>query len=139
MPDSRFPTRPSWLLPLSALAIGVLGMTAAWLALSWTLGNLAGWMAPLVALDMVLMLRLAGAPPGWRRAALATTGTLATAALSYWMALATQMGQLLALSPLESAQRMGPVLAGELLRHAAGPWDLAWVALALVLAWWLGR
>lgn len=128
-----------WLLPLAALVIGILGITAVWLALSWTLHSPAGWLAPVAALDMVLMLRLSGAPPGWRRALLALLGTATAIALSYWMIAATQMGQLLALSPLESAQRLGPVLAGELLHHATSAWDVAWAGLALVLAAWLGR
>jgi hypothetical protein len=135
------PSRPGlpWLLPLAALAIGILGITAVWLAVSWTLQGTNGWLAPVAALDMVLMLRLAGAPPGWRRAALAVLGTAVAMALSYWMMAATQMGWLLGLSPLESAQRLGPVLAGELTRHATSAWDLVWAALALLLAGRFGR
>jgi hypothetical protein len=135
------PSRPGlpWLLPLAALSIGILGITAVWLALSWTLQGPVGWLAPVAALDMVLMLRLAGAPPGRRRAALAALGTAVAITLSYWMIAATQMGWLLGLSPLESAQRLGPVLAGELIRHATSTWDLAWAALALLIAGWFGR
>lgn len=129
----------TWLLPLAALTVGILGMSAVWLALSWTLHSHCGWLAPVAALDMVLMLRLAGAPPGRVRAALAVLGTAIAIVLSYWMIAATQMGWLLGLSPLESAQRLGPVLAGELTRHATGAWDLAWAALAVVLAARLGR
>lgn len=140
MPASdRPPSCRQWLLPLLALCIGVLGMTAAWLALSMFLGSPCGWLAPLAALDMALMLRLSAAPPGPMRAAAAVLGTLAALFASYWMMAATFMGQLLGLSPLESAQRLGPVLAGELTRHAAGPWDIGFAALALVLAWRFGR
>ncbi|MBW8367160.1 MAG: hypothetical protein K0M70_04795 [Arenimonas sp.] len=140
MPPSDRPSSPSrWLIPLLALCVGVLGMTAAWLALAMFLGSPCGWLAPLAALDMALMLRLSAAPAGRIRAALAILGTVTAVVLSYWMMAATQMGQLLGLSPLESAQRLGPVLAGELVRHMTNGWDVAFAALALVLAWRFGR
>lgn len=126
-------------LPLAALSLGVLGMSALWIAVSWAVGSPCVWLAPVAALDMALMLRMGGAPAGRRRAALAVAGTLATVAISAWMIAATQMGRMLGLSPLESAQRLGPVLAGELTRHATSLWDLAWLGLALALAWRLGR
>ncbi len=128
-----------WLLPLLALAIGILGMTAAWLALSMALRSPCGWLAPVAALDMVLMLKLSAAPAGRMRAALAVLGTAAALLASYWMIAATQMANLLGLTPLESAQRLGPVLAGELTRHGTSGWDIGFAALALVLAWRLGR
>ncbi len=128
-----------WLLPLLALAIGILGMTAAWLALSMALRSPCGWLAPVAALDMALMLRLSAAPAGRMRASLAVLGTLAALFTSYWMIAATQMASLLGLTPLESAQRLGPVLAGELTRHGTSGWDIGFAALALVLAWRLGR
>jgi hypothetical protein len=128
-----------WLLPAFALMVGVLGAVAVWLGLAITLRSTCAWVAPLAALDMVLMLRLAMAPPGAARAAMALTGTVAAIAASYWMIVATQMGFLLGLSPMESAQRLGPVLAGELLRHGTGGWDIGLSLTALVLAWRLGR
>jgi hypothetical protein len=114
-------------------------MTAVWLALSMALRSPCGWLAPLAALDMALMLRLSAAPAGKLRAALAVLGTAAAIAASYWMIAATQMANLLGLSPLESAQRLGPVLAGELVRHMTSGWDIGFAALALLLAWRLGR
>ena len=140
MPPSDRPSSPrQWLLPLLALAIGVLGMTAAWLGLSMYLRSPCGWLAPLAALDMALMLRLSAAPPGRMRASLAVLGTVAAITASYWMIAATRMGNVLGLSPLESAQRLGPVLAGELTRHGTSGWDVGFAALALVLAWRFGR
>jgi hypothetical protein len=124
---------------LLALAIGMLAMTAAWLALAMFLKSPSGWMALLVALDMVLMLRLGAAPAGPARAWLAVGATALVTAASYWLVAAAHMGRLLGLSPLESAQRLGPVLAGELTRHAISSWDLVWAALALLLAWRWGR
>jgi hypothetical protein len=66
-------------------------------------------------------------------------GTVAAIAASYWMVAAGLMGSVLGLTPIESAQRLGPVLAGELTRHGTGAWDIGFAALALVLAWRLGR
>lgn len=129
----------TWLLPAFALVVGVLGAVAVWLGLAITLRSTCAWVAPLAALDMVLMLRLALAPAGALRSALAVLGTVVAIAASYWMIVATQMGFLLGLSPLESAQRLGPVLAGELLRHGTNGWDIGLSLLALVLAWRLGR
>ena len=70
---------------------------------------------------------------------LAVLGTVAALFTSYWMMAATQMANLLGLTPLESAQRLGPVLAGELVKHMTSGWDIAFAALALVLAWRLAR
>lgn len=136
-PPSRSPRR--WLLPLLALCIGILGMTAAWLALSMYLRSPCGWLAPVAALDMALMLRLSAAPAGRTRAALGLLGTMAAIALSYWMIASTQMAQLLGLTPLESAQRLGPVLAGELVKHMTSAWDVGFALLALLLAWRFSR
>ncbi len=136
-PPSRSPRR--WLLPLLALCIGILGMTAAWLALSMYLRSPCGWLAPVAALDMALMLRLSAAPAGRTRAALALLSTMAAIALSYWMIASTQMAQLLGLTPLESAQRLGPVLAGELVKHMTSAWDVGFTLLALLLAWRFSR
>lgn len=121
------------------LAIGVLGMTAVWLAAYLHFRTPSGWLSLVAAVDIALMLRLAAAPAGRARAGLAVAGTLAAIALSAWMMVATQLGLLIGLTPLESAQRLGPVLFGEMLRHGTSGWDLAWALLALPLAWRLAR
>lgn len=139
MPTLRSNPLLPWLLPAFALVVGVLGAVAVWLGLAISLRSTCAWVAPLAALDMVLMLRLALAPAGALRSALAVLGTVVAIAASYWMIVATQMGFLLGLSPMESAQRLGPVLAGELLRHGTDGWDIGLSLLALVLAWRLGR
>lgn len=138
-PTDRSTPHRQWLFPAFALSVGVLGAVAVWLGLAITLRSTCAWMAPLAALDMVLMLRLAAAPAGWLRSGVAVLATAAAIAASYWMIVATQMGLLLGLSPMESAQRLGPVLAGELLRHGTDGWDLGLVLLALLIAGRLGR
>ena len=67
-----------------------------------------------------------------------TDDTIAIA-IGLWMVVATQMALLIGITPLESAQRLGPVLAGELLRHGTDGWDVAMLVLSLPLAWRLGR
>ncbi len=129
----------TWLLPGVALAVGVLGAIAAWLAVFMVTKWPAPWFALLAAADMALMLRLGGAPAGHARAWLAVLGTAVAIAGAAWMIAATQMTAFFALSPLESAQRLGPVLAGELLRHATDGWGRALVLLSLPLAWRLAR
>src|SRR5688500_13465763 len=111
-------------MPAFALAVGVLGVTAAWVGLHMLLRTPVAWMAPVAALDMALMLRLAAAPPGRTRATLATVGTAVAIATSLWMVAATTMARVLGMSPIESATRLGPVLAGELFRHATSAWDI---------------
>ncbi|KFN47831.1 hypothetical protein [Arenimonas metalli] len=138
-PTERSKSARHWLLPLLALAVGILGMVAVWLAAYLHFRTPSGWLALVAALDIALMLRLAAAPAGRLRAGLAVAGTAAAIALGYWMMAATEMGLLLGLTPLESSQRLGPVLFGELLRHTTSGWDIAWALLALPLAWRLGR
>ena len=138
-PNDRPHAWTRWPLPLASLLVGVLGATAMWVGVHLLLGTMAAWMAPLAALDMAWMLRLGAAPAGRTRALLATAATAIAVGLSLWVVAATQIGRLLGLSPLESAQRLGPVLFGELLRHGTDGWDLLFLAVALPLAWRLGR
>ena len=130
---------PGWTFPVLALVVGVLGAAAAWSVVYLWLRGPAAWMGLLAAADMALMLRLAAAPPGRGRAVLATIGTASAIAIGLWMVAATQMALLIGITPLESAQRLGPVLAGELLRHGTDGWDVAMLVLSLPLAWRLGR
>lgn len=138
-PTDRSTLALRWLLPALAWVAGVLGMVAAWLAVSLALRSPVGWLALVAAVDLALMLRLAATPPGRARAVAAVAGTAVAVTASYWIYAASLMGMSLGLRPLESALRLGPVLAGELLRHATSGWDLAWALLALPLAWRLAR
>lgn len=138
-PTDRSTPALRWLLPALAWVAGVLGMVAAWLAVSLALRSPVGWLALVAAVDLALMLRLAATPPGRARAVAAVAGTAVAVTASYWIYAASLMGMSLGLRPLESALRLGPVLAGELLRHATSGWDLAWALLALPLAWRLAR
>ncbi|WP_374605302.1 hypothetical protein [Arenimonas sp.] len=128
-----------WLLPALAWVAGVLGMVALWSVVSLWLRSPSGWLALVAALDLALLLRLSAMPPGRARAWAAVAGTALAIALGYWFHAAISMGLMLGLQPVDSALRLGPVLAGELLRHATSAWDIAWALLALPLAWKLAR
>lgn len=121
-------------MALALLLLGVAGFAAAWIALGMLSDRQSSWMAPLAALDAALLLRLGGMPPGWRRAAWAVAATVATVMLANWGIAAAQLGVSLGLLPLDSALKLGPHLAWTLAQLANGPADLAWIALALVLA-----
>lgn len=127
------------LLPVLAWVAGVLGMVAIWTAVSLALRGPAGWLALVAAADMALLLWLSGARAGHGRAWAATAGTAVAIVLGYWFQAAVSMGVLLGLQPLESALRIGPVLAWDLVRLGSSGWDLLWAALALPLAWRLAR
>jgi len=103
-----------WLLPGLALLIGVLGMSAAWVAVAVLANSACSWLGLVAAIDMALLLRLTSAPPGRPRMAAAVLATAAAVALSQWLIVATQLGFTLGLAPLASSLKLGPALAWEL-------------------------
>lgn len=142
-PTHRSAPRPGaaldLLLPALGWIAGVLGMVAIWTAASLALRGPAGWLALVAAVDMALLLRLSGMPAGRHRAWAATAGAALAIVAGYWFQAAVGMGVLLGLQPVESALRIGPVLAWDLVRLAGSGWDLLWALLALPLAWRLAR
>lgn len=128
------PTLRSRAIALFLLAIGSLGLAAAWVLLAAWLDRGSSWMAVLAALDAALLLRIAGIAPGWPRA---TIGTLATAlmiALAWWGIAAARIGGPLGLLPWESMMKMGAEFGWLLVRLGTTPADLAWFAAGLVVA-----
>ncbi|QIL21307.1 hypothetical protein [Thermomonas sp. HDW16] len=124
-------------IPLPALLLllcGCLGFAAAWVLASLALETHGAWLAPLAALDALLMLKLGHATAGWRRATIATCATATTILIANWGIAATEIGRSMGLLPWDSALRLGPAYAWELIRLANGTTDLAWYALALVVA-----
>jgi hypothetical protein len=123
--------------PLPALLfllIGCLGFAAMWVLAARLLEAQSAWLAPLAALDAALMLRLGRMPAGWTRAAWCLAATLAMILLANWGITATEVGIGMGLLPWESALRLGPAYAWELIRLANGPVELGWYALSLVAA-----
>ena len=92
------------------------------------------WMAVLGAIDAALILRFAGMPAGWARAAWAMLATALMIALANWGIAATQMGMSMGLNPLDSAMKLGMGHAWTLLGLANHTIDLVWMGVALVVA-----
>ena len=129
-PSAAHRAKP-YALPL--LALGVAGFAAVWVlvALALERGQCA-WLAPLAALDMVVLLRFARWPAGVGRAVLAVTGTALAIALANYGIAAAEVGRNMGLLPWASALKLGPNYAALLLQQANGSVEHAWYALALV-------
>ena len=129
--------RSSWQAPLLALT-GSLGIAAAWVLAALALDRHCGWMAVIAALDAVLLLRFGGMRPGLARASWALAATVLAVALANWGVVATRVGRMFGLMPLESMERIGGGFAWTLAQLVNGPVELAWIAAALVVAAVLG-
>ena len=126
--------RPSTLPALLLLLVGCLGFAATWVLAARLLEAQAAWLAPLGALDAALMLHLGRMPAGWRRMIWCLLATPAVILLANWGIAATEIGLAMGLLPWESALRLGPSYAWELIRLATGPAEMAWYALAMLVA-----
>lgn len=119
--------------------LGIGGMAALWVLTSLFLQRLSAWMALMVAADIALLLRIARTSPGRGRALLCVAATAATIAVANWGIAGTRTGRAFGYGPLDGIQSLGLDLAWTLaLLGHHGP-ELALYALALALAWWLGR
>ncbi|NCT69480.1 MAG: hypothetical protein GXC75_00890 [Xanthomonadaceae bacterium] len=127
---------PRWLLPVM-LVVASACVLVVWVSLALYLERQTGWMALLVALDVVLVLRLGGMAAGTRRAMLAAGVTVAISALALWTVSATQLGFAFGLAPWESALRLGAHHGWTLISLSTTPLDvLAMIAAPLLAAWW---
>jgi hypothetical protein len=91
-------------------------------------------MALLGALDVAWILRLTGWPTGLRRALVGVLGTASIIALANWGIIAAQLGDVLGFDPVDSALRLGVNHAWLLANLINGPFELAMMAAALLLA-----
>ena len=103
-----------WLLPGAALLIGILGISALWVAAAVLSGRSCSWLALVAAIDMAVLLRLTNAPAGRASMLLAVLATALAVALSQWLIVGTQLGFALGLQPMASSLRLGPALAWQL-------------------------
>lgn len=136
---SQIPPRKHVIAPLLLAVLGIFGMSAVWALVALIVDRQCAWMAVITAADIALLLRLGRAAPGMPRAAMAVLATLATIALSNWTIAATQMGGPMGLKLVDSMQRLGMDHAQTLLGLANRPAELAWYAVAVIVALWLGR
>lgn len=124
---------PRWFaLPL--LALGMLGFVSAWVLAALYLERQCAWLAPLAALDMVLLLGVSRWPAGLKRAAWAGMATAVAIALANFGIAAGELGKSFGLRPWESALLLGPDHAWTLLEMANSPLDLGFYAVGLVVA-----
>lgn len=128
----------SWLWPLMLL-LGAGVALLAWVMLALMTGRQLGWMAVMVALELVFMLRLGTLRGGPLRVGLVVGGTLLVTALAWWIIASAWLGGSMGLAPLESALRMGPHLAWTLVGLANSLWDWVWVPVGMVVGAWLAR
>ena len=73
-------------------------------------------------------------PPGARRAAWGVGATAGTIVLANWGIVATGIGRLVGVAPLDSAAKLGTGRAWTVAQLLNGPADLAWLAAALAVA-----
>lgn len=125
--------------PLLLAALGVFGMAAGWALIALIVDRHCAWMAVLTAADIALLLRMGRAAPGLPRAATTVVATLATILLANWVIAATQIGGQFGLKLVDSVFRLGTDHAQTLLGLANRPAELAWYAVAVIVALWLGR
>ncbi len=137
MPDHAIPPPRWYALPL--LALGAAGFAAAWMLLALALNRQCSWLAPVAALDMALLLKLARWPAANSRRALAVAACAAVIGAANMLIAAGQIGQSFGLRPWESALKMGPSYAWLLGGWAYGGIDLLVYATALLGAWWAAR
>ena len=135
---ARGPGRPV-VFPLILLAVGCLGVAAAWVLLALYGNGQKGWMAVVAALDVACMLRLGGMRPGRTRAVLAVLATLAAVALANWGIAALQIGLPMGLDVWQSLSKPGPGYVWLLAGLANSAFDKACIVLAAAIAAWLGR
>ncbi len=124
----------AWALPLLALVAGIAGISAVWVAFAELSGSPCSWLALVAAIDMAVLLRLTHAPASRARMLVAASATALAIALAHWMLAAIQMGGLIGLAPLESAQRLGPSLAWQLAKLRLDRVDWVLLVAALPLA-----
>lgn len=125
--------------PLLLTILGIFGMAAIWVLLALIVDRQCAWMAVMTAADIALLLRLSRAAPGMPRAIATVTATLATMLLANWTIASTQIGGAMGLKLLDSVQRLGSDHAQTLFGLANRPAEMAWYAIALIVALWLGR
>ncbi len=139
MPPAAPASRPRRWLPPLILLLGGTCFVLIWVLLALYLGKQAGWMALLGAVDVALVLRLAGMRPGPPRLIAAAAATALIIALAHWFIAASQVGMLLGLNPWESALKLGAHHAWTLITLANGGIDWICLLLSLPLAAWLSR
>jgi hypothetical protein len=126
-------TAPRWFaLPL--LALGMLGFVSAWVLAALFFERQCAWLAPLAAIDMLVLLGIARWPAGAKRAFWACLATALAIAVANFGIAAGELGKSFGLRPWESALMLGPDHAWTLLGMANSPIDLAFYGTGVLVA-----
>ncbi|MCC7248284.1 MAG: hypothetical protein IT473_06655 [Lysobacter sp.] len=133
------PPRARIVAPAFFAAIGILGMTAIWVIVALIRDRQCAWMAAIAAADIAFLLRLGRAAPGAQRATIAVLSTVVTILAANWCIASTQMGLALGFGFIDSTFRLGTHLAWTLTELANSGAEWAWYAVALPIAYWLGK
>ena len=138
-PPADAQPRRSWLvLTLIIIAITA-GLSAVWAGVAALSGGNASWMTLVAALDSALLLRLAGHPPGQRRAALGLLITAATVACSAVLVAAAKIGMVMGMKPMAALSRISAEMVPLWLQSQLGWADALWLGAGLLLAWFSSR
>jgi hypothetical protein len=137
------PTQPSSTariaLPALFAVLGILGMTAAWVIVALILDRQCAWMAAIAAADIALLMRLGRAAPGPQRASVTLLATALTIMIANWWIASTHIGVAMGFGLIDSAYRLGTHYAWTLAGLANQGSELAWYAVAMAIAYWLGK
>ena len=82
---------------------------------------------------------LGGMPAGWPRPLLAVAATVAMIVAVQWLVASAHIGAQMGLAPWQAAPKMGANYVWTLTQLANTWLDLAWLALAPLLALWAAR
>ncbi len=129
----------AWLLLVAVTVAITAGLSAVWAGAAALSGGNAGWMAVVSALDSALLLRLAGHPPGRRRAALGVLITAITIVCASIMVAAAKIGMVMGMKPMATLSRISFEMVPLWLGAQVGLADALWVAAGLLLAWYASR
>lgn len=132
-------TRAGSIMGLLIAVVAVAGASAIWLGVAVILRSNAGWMAVVVALDAALLLRLAGLRPGARRAIWAIAITLTTIVAAAFLVATARIGMDMGIRPAEAVSKMSLGLSWLWVQSNSGWPEALWVAVAVGVAWRLGR
>ena len=121
------------------LVLATLGVAAIWGGLALFFAATCAWMAPVAALDVVVLLRLAGLPGGRQRLVASLLITACAIVAGGFTVAALRIGAAFGTLPHHALYQIGPELAATWWQMNISGWDVALILTALPLAWVLGR
>ena len=121
------------------LLFASLGVAAIWGGIALFRGGTSAWMAPVAAIDVAILLRLAGIARSRQRVVASLLITGCTILAGGFTVAALRIGAAFGTLPHEALYKIGPGLAITWWQLNISGWDMALLLLAMPLAWLLGR